>query len=131
MTEDTPPHGTRALPPPRPLPNIATVQTTVEVCIGQLKGLRLEVEALSKLIRDPPPDVLRISVPPVSGPQPPRPSMAAKAAQGTTRVGKWILIGTGALTVLSQALTMLDRPELGPVVQALRVLLAALGGSPP
>lgn len=119
------------MPPPRPLPSLATVQTTVEVLVGQIKGLRLEVERLGKIITDPAPkDVLRISHVPSAPPLPTRPSMAAKAAIGGGKVAKVAMIATGVLTVAGQLAT-LWRPEYtGPIAQALK-LLASLGGGDP
>lgn len=119
------------MPPPRPIPTVATVQTTVEVLVGQIKGLRLEVERLGKLMSEP--DVLRISrVPSPTSLMPtpvpaPRPSMAVKAAKGAGQWGKIIMIGTGALTVLGQVVALWKPEYTGPIIQALR-LLASLGG---
>lgn len=119
------------MPPPRPIPTIATVQTTVEVLVGQTKGLRLEVERLGLLITNPAPDVLRFSTPPASTPTPtPRPSMAVKAALGGGKVAKIVIIATGILTVAGQLAAVLKPEYTGPIVQALR-LLASLGGAEP
>lgn len=55
-----------------------------------------------------------------------RPSMAAKAAQaaktGAPAIGKRILKGAGWLMLVGQALAFLGRPELGPAVEALKVI---------
>jgi len=125
----TPPTGTAAVPPPRPIPTLATVQTTVEVLVGQIKGLRLDTERLGKLIAAPPPDVLRISTPPnsTSAAPPPRPSMAAKAAKGGGWLGKAVLIASGVLTVAGQIVAVWKPEYTGPIIQALR-LLGSLGG---
>ncbi len=111
------------------------MQTTVEVLVGHVKGLRLEVEALSRLITDPPPTVLR--VPPVPAPEelappsaPKRPSMAVKAARDASSLGKVVMIGTGVLTVAGQLVSLIRPEYTGPIVQALR-LLASLGGAEP
>ena len=136
----TPRTGTPALPPPRPLPTIANVHTTVEVLVGHVKNLRLEVEALSKLITDPPPEVLRVprlpspeslvppSTPTVATPAPSsRPSMAAKAAKDAGKFGRALMVATGVLTIAGQ-IASLWRPEYtGPIEQALRLLKAIVG----
>lgn len=138
MVEDnprkTPRTGTPALPPPRPIPTLATVQTTIEAVMGQVKGLRLELEALTAMTRYP--DVLRVSRVPspaslLPSPVPePRPSMAAKAAHGAGKWGKVAMIATGALTVVGQVVALWKPEYTGPIVQALR-LLASLGGGDP
>lgn len=134
MADDkTPPTGTPAVPPPRPLPTVATVQSTVEVLVGQVKGLRRDVDELIQLIRNPPPEVIRFSVPPsiTTTPVPEsRPSIAAKAAQSTSKLGKVLMIGTGVLTVAGQLVALWKPEYTGPIIQALR-LLASLGGGDP
>lgn len=113
------------------------MQTTVEVLVGQMKGLRLEVEALSRLITDPPPAVLRVppvpareELAPPSVPTAKRPSMAVKAARDASSLGKVVMIGTGVLTVAGQLVSLIRPEYTGPIVQALR-LLASLGGAEP
>lgn len=138
---DTPRAGTPPVPPPRPLPSLATVQTTVEVLVGQIKGLRLDVERLGLLVGGLPQDVPRAPPAPVISyvtptPVPPstptrRPSMAAKAALGTGRVGKVLVIATGALTVMGQLAALLEPKYVGPLEQAIRVLRALVGGDAP
>jgi hypothetical protein len=129
----TPPTGTPAVPPPRPIPTLATVQTTVEVCVKHIKDMRLQVDALEKLVKGA--DVLRISSVPSPGslnppPPEPRPSMAVKAAQGAGKWGRVIMIGTGVLTVAGQLVAVWKPEYTGPFIQALR-LLASLGGAEP
>jgi hypothetical protein len=143
----TPPTGTPAMPPPRPIPTLATVQTTVEVLVGQVKGLRADVasvservDALGERMTDPALAVLRFSKPPTlesiaspatSTPVPQsRPSMAAKAAKGTSKATKLLMIATGALSVAGQVVALWEPEYTGPIIQALR-LLASLGGGHP
>ncbi len=119
------------MPPPRPLPSLATVQTTVEVLVGQIKGMRLDIEALGKLVREQPLDVrIASSAPPAPLTPQPRPSMAAKAAHGGSKVAQIVMIATGILTVAGQIAAVWKPQYTGPIVQALR-LLASLGGGDP
>lgn len=115
------------------MPTLATVQTTVEVLVGQIKGLRLEIDRLGLIITDPLPSVLRISAPPLVPTNitiPPRPSMAVKAALGGGKLAKIVLIVTGVLTVAGQLAAVIKPEYTGPIVQALR-LLGSLGGADP
>lgn len=135
--KDTPPTGT-PIAPPRPLPTTATVQALVEVLLREMRGVRIDIDQLKTDVKAvrlqvvPDPDVIRLSPLPRPSALPvvpsPRPSMAAKAAHGTGRVGRAVLLATGALTVAGQVVA-LWRPEYaGPLAQALK-LLAAIGGA--
>lgn len=144
---DTPPTGSKGLPPPpRALPTVATVAAGVEALLREMRGLRIDVEAVktdTKALRSQlteTEEIIRISrlpspaslspVPSTPPPTAPRPSMAAKAATGSGKAGKWILLGSGVLTVVAQAIAMFNKPEYGPIVAALRVLLSSLTGAP-
>jgi hypothetical protein len=130
--------------PPRPLPTLATVQAAVEATLRELRGARIDIDALkteSKAIRAKvleTEEIIRISrlpgpssLSPVPAAPQPRPSMAARAAQSAPgKVGAALMIGTGALTVAGQIVALWKPEYTGPIFQALR-LLASLGGGDP
>lgn len=95
-----------------------------------LYALLTEVKVDQKKVLEslpPPPSSARIEG---------RQSIAAKAASGTVTGGKWLILATGALTFLVQFVVapLLDdkyQHLRGPIIEILRVLLAALGGAPP
>lgn len=140
-SDKTPPTGTPAINPPRPLPTLATIQASVDAALRELRGARLDIDHLktsSKAIREQlseTEDIIRISRVPRPAslspiPTEPRPSMAVKAAKGTSKAGKVLMIGTGLLTVAGQVISFWRPEYTGPVTQALR-LLASLGGGEP
>lgn len=113
---------------------------------ARLLRLEAEVESLRRLTA-PPAQILRLPAPPAvpgaAAAQIPsakapsarapaeRPSMAAQAATSTLIGGKWLLFATGLLAFVTQFLIapmLIARyPHLrGPIVELLRVLIAAL-----
>jgi hypothetical protein len=135
----TPPKGTRtvaekvALPP---TPTLAAVLDLLEGMAAQIEGGRTDIDDLTLTVkaidRRIEPQVIRISAVPspeslVPSPPAPRPSMAVKAARGTTRVGQIVMVGTGILSVTGQVIAIWKPQYAGPIIEALR-LLASLGG---
>ena len=105
----------------------------------EVRGARLDIDALKtgmKALREKlDEEIARIGRPPSATslspvPEPPRPSMAAKAAKGTGKIGAFLMIGTGVLAVAGEV-AKLWRPEyVGPIAQALRLLASLAGGEP-
>lgn len=145
--KDTPPTGTPIPRPPRALPTLATVQASIDLQARELRGARLDIDALKtevKAIRlqlEETADNIRISfIPkapalptpmpasaPTSTPVPaPRPSLAAKGAKGAGKVGKWIFFGLGVAATVAQVLAE-HTAYRGPLLELLRVL-GSLGG---
>lgn len=56
-----------------------------------------------------------------------RPSLAAQAAKGTTRLTKGLVVAIGLLSVAGQIIAIWKPEYAGPIIEALR-LLASLGG---
>jgi hypothetical protein len=56
--------------------------------------------------------------------------MRAAAAKQTSRVVRWIGVVISVLTIVAQGISMLSRPENGPIVQTLMVIAAGLRGKP-
>jgi hypothetical protein len=142
--------------PPRPEApvTLASVYNLLAGVAGQIAGLRGDVDSVEGKVDDvlrlqlpaaPPSSVPPASAPPSSEvifipklPSPEsltpvpesRPSMAAKAAQAAKSsapaIGKRILKGAGWLMLVGQAVAFLGRPELGPAVEALKVIGGAM-----
>lgn len=136
MPDDESPDTRRtggAMPPPRPVPTLLTLQSALDVLTGQVRGYREEVDAaLAKASEQA---VLRFSAPPSPdslAPPPPRPSMAAKAAHGTAKVSGKVLAVLGAVAAIGQVAAVWMPQYAGPIAQALRLLAALVsGGSDP
>ena len=99
--------------------------------LGEVAAMRADLSALMTLVVErrslPAPAAIPIVDAPASIPVVvERPSLAVKAAKGTTHVGKVVMIAAGILSVAGQVVA-LWKPEAGPIVEALR-LLASLGG---
>jgi hypothetical protein len=108
--------------PARPLTTTAALVVKVETVLDQVAFLRQDVAALARMVDRrslPSPE----SIPVVE----PRPSLAVKAAKGTTHVGKVLMIATGVLSVVGQVIALWKPAYAGPIIEALR-LLASLGG---
>jgi hypothetical protein len=139
----TPPKGTRTVAEkmalPRPTVTLTAVLDLLEGMAAQIEGGRTDIDELALTVRAidrrAGPEVIRISTVPSPEsltPQPsaPRPSMAVKAAKGSTAGVKWASIGLGVLTVGVQILaSALTSPQQGPLVALLKVLLTALTGA--
>jgi hypothetical protein len=121
-----------ALPRPRSAKPLGTGDSTTDV-LGRLEAV---VEQLGKLgvavptvvptvVEETPSAVVTPSEPP-----PARPSLPARAAKQGSRVVRWIGVVISVLTLVAQGISMLSRPENGPLVQTLMVLAAGLRGEP-
>lgn len=164
--EKTPPTGTRLDPPPpeppRPVPTPAAIYNLLNGVAGQLGGLRGDVDKANERLEQieqrfdalpsapsAPPgsspassDVLYIPTLPspaslTPAPTPPRPSMAAKALEGTgkaVKVTSWGAVATSAvigLLGLVSAIVKQKHPEATSVIDAIaKMLLLAVGGAP-
>lgn len=120
MSEDD--EGTPTAPA-RPLTTTAALVVRVETVLDQVAMVRQDVAALAKVVAE------RHSLPaPESIPvDKPRPSLAVKAAKGTTHIGKGLMIAMGVLSVVGQVIAVWKPAYAGPIIEALR-LLASLGG---
>lgn len=140
--DETPPVET-----PRSGPTPPSHDTSRSAYEARLQRLEAEVESLRRLTA-PPAQVLRLPAPPgvpgdasaqatpsqttpSQGTPAERPSMAVQAATSTLVGGKWLLFATGLLAFLAQfviaPLLIARYPHLrGPIVELLRVLIAAL-----
>jgi hypothetical protein len=96
-------------PPPRQLSSLAGIVTRVETLIERVDSVVAHQQ--------------RTTLPAAGD----RPSLAVKAARGTTRVGKVLMICAGVLSVAGQVVAIWKPAYAGPIVEALR-LLASLGG---
>lgn len=124
--------------PDRPLTATGTLVVRVETILDEIARLRQDVAALGKSIDErvslPPPVILPM---PEAGESTPddsktaagavRPSLAVKAAEGTTQFTKVLMIAAGILSVAGQIVAVWKPAYAGPIVEALR-LLASLGG---
>lgn len=108
--------------PARPLTTTAALVVRVETVLDQVAMVRQDVAALAKVV------VERSMRSPESEPVvDPRPSLAVKAAKGTTHIGKGLMIAMGVLSVVGQVIALWKPAYAGPIIEALR-LLASLGG---
>jgi len=97
-------------PPPRQLSSLAGLVTRVETLIEKVDAVAERQE--------------RTTMPAAAEP---RPSLAVKAATGTKRVGKVLMIATGILSIAGQIIALWKPAYAGPIIEALR-LLGSLGG---
>lgn len=137
VTDRTPPTGTPAINPPRPLPTLATVQASVDALLREMRGARLDIDGLKtevKTVRAKVSDteeIIRIShlpspaslvpsslIPPPAS----RPSIAAKAAQKGLDLGKYTAIVIGVLSVVAQVVAQFKPAYLGPITSMLKLL---------
>lgn len=137
------------LPPRRDLPSSdeSTLPSEVDVellpeereALAQASEEPASIRSLYELLKEVKVDQKKVLAslppPPRSGRTDVSPSMAARAASGTVTGGKWLILATGALTFLVQFVVapLLDdkyQHLRGPIIEILRVLLAALGGAP-
>lgn len=121
------------MPPPRPLPTIATLQTLVEATLREVRGARLDIDTIrtdAKTIRTKvleTEEIIRISrLPSLSSvtPTPPsaRPSMAVAAAKKGLNLGKNTAIVIGLLSLVAQVVAQFQPRYSGPLTAILKVL---------
>lgn len=99
--------------PPRPLTSVGTLT----VVLDKVEAMQKDLASLNKFVAE-----RTATLPPPS-----RPSLAVKAAEGTSRVTKALMIATGVLSVAGQIVAIWKPAYAGPIIEALR-LLASLGG---
>jgi hypothetical protein len=126
--DQTPPHGTPAAlepvyEPPRPLPTVLNTYNLLCGVAGQIEGLRTDVDTLLRRVPEPPVvEPVALEAAPTLPVPVDRPSRLAQAAHGAGFVGKVVLSGTGALTLITTVMAIWDDPAYAPAVQALKVL---------
>jgi len=112
----------KPLPPRRTVDRAAadTVEADVAPETPTLSSLAAQIAEIAESQRV----IITRSTPP---PEPPRSSMRVAAQEGK-KYGRWIVLASGVITLLAQAIAMANKPEYGPLVAALRVLLASIPG---
>lgn len=125
------PREPKAPPAPREPEPPEDVLSRLEAVVAQLTGPGVQIIQTPTPV--PPSADSLLPLPPNEPPSEPpesRPSMRVRAAKQTSRIVRWIGVVISVLTLLAQAISMLSRPENGPLVQTLIVLAAGLRGQP-
>lgn len=150
--DKTPPRGTPFVVPPAPrqLPTIASVYNLLAGVAGQIGGARTDLEIIKERVEalekaaQPAPEIITIPELPkpdelarTSSTPPPPPSLSMRAGAATVKGGKsitkYLVISAGVLAWVAQGVTWYakQKPEYGPIAEALSTVAAFLSGRTP